>query len=505
MNKGRGRQKKPTAKNVAMQLDLHYQQGKVLTANAHEILYGGAAGGGKSHLCRVLAILYCCKIPRFTCVIFRRERKDLYNTHWIGQNSWYSMLEPLLQAGAVQINMDEIRFWNGSTILGAHCQYEKDMYSWQGPEVHLLIMEEATQFTPDMISFFNGRCRFPDNLAIPNFFRDKLPQKVYPTNPLGVGSSYFKRMFGVGKEGTLKPEVIYKYKMGDAEIRRIYIPAKVRDNPSINPDQYIQQLSLLGRKEWVEALLDGSWDIAVGQYFSELNRQHVIPSIIVPKHWYKYRAFDWGSSAPFAVLWACVSDGSEITTKRGGTVTVPRGAIIIYREWLGAKQDDTTKGLSMTNEQIALGIIEKTKEEVQQPILTDSLPFADRGGRSIADDFSAHGIRLVRADNERIPGWIQVKNRLKGVDGFPMLYFTEDCPDTYRTLQMMQTELTDVEDVADHPEDHLPDVVRYLCNARPLIKDAPRKLELDVKIPTFDQMLKDYKKAKLLRIENELY
>jgi len=148
-------------------VDFTAKQTKAVKSIANEILYGGAAGGGKSYFMRALAILLCGLIPGLNVYLFRRLYDDLIKNHMEGTGGFPEMLAPLIVSGHVKIVEAEIRFWNGSKIFLCHCQHEKDRFKYQGAEIHVLLMDELTMFTEVIYRFLRGRCRAP-GLEIPN-------------------------------------------------------------------------------------------------------------------------------------------------------------------------------------------------------------------------------------------------------------------------------------------------------------------------------------------------
>jgi hypothetical protein len=64
-----------------------------------------------------------------------------------------------------------------------------------------------------------------------------------------------------------------------------------------------------GSPELVRAWLEGDWSVISGAFFPEFGPQHIVLPIDLPPHWARFRAMDWGSAKPFAVLWFAVSDG----------------------------------------------------------------------------------------------------------------------------------------------------------------------------------------------------
>lgn len=479
-----------------VEFDLWPKQVVAFTSPATEILYGGAAGPGKSHLMRVAFICWALAIPGLQLYLFRREYRDLLQNHMEGPTGFRAMLAPLTSRGDCEIVALEIRFSNGSRINLCHCQHEKDVFGYQGAEIHVLGLEEATQFTEFQVRYLRSRVRIPDSISIPAEYKGMFPRCFYTSNPGGIGHGYFKRAF----VDPVAPFSIWQVPDQDGGFTRQFIPARISDNPSVNPTEYRKRLMGLGSEQFVRALLDGDWNAVVGAYFDVFDRvKHVITDFKPPSHWFKFRSFDWGSSAPFAVLWWCVSDGEPFNDSKGKTCKLPRRSLICYREWYGCSSFKESEGLGMRNEDVAAGIVERTKSgENIQGTVTDSLPFQDKGGETIGDVFAKNGVPLVRGDTSRIPGWSQLRSGLIGIDGTPMIYLVESCVHLIRTLPALQRSVRDPEDIEDGQEDHAPDAARLAAMAHKVVRDSPKPPVTEIKPErvTVNQALKQHFKRR---------
>ena len=98
----------PDSGLVALDLNLHHKQGQAFQSEATELLYGGAAGGGKSHLMRTASIVWAAEIPGLQIYLFRRIRDDLVKNHMEGPKGYRAMLAPWQAAGLVNIVEDDI-------------------------------------------------------------------------------------------------------------------------------------------------------------------------------------------------------------------------------------------------------------------------------------------------------------------------------------------------------------------------------------------------------------
>jgi len=291
-----------------MEFSLHPRQTQCFLSEATEILYGGAAGGGKSHTMRVIAIFYAMSISNIQIYLFRRLSEDLKKNHLDGASGFNVLLAEYVAAGLVKINYStsQIVFSNGSKINLCHCQYDKDALKYQGVEINLLLIDELTHFSEYIYKFLRSRVRL-GSLQVGKEFAGKLPKIIASSNPGGVGHQFVKEYFIDNKE----PFKVYQLEAKDGGMKRQFIPAKLADNPTMleNDPMYADKLSGLGGA-LAKAMLEGDWDAIDGAYFDKFDKtRHVIEPFEIPAQWYRFRAFDYGYSAPFSVGWYAVSEG----------------------------------------------------------------------------------------------------------------------------------------------------------------------------------------------------
>lgn len=483
---------------VPLEIKLHDRQFEAFDSPATEILYGGAAGGGKSFLMRVLAIIWCSAIPGLQVYLFRRISEDLVKNHIEGPKGLRALLAPWTGCGLVRIVEDEIRFWNGSKIYLCHCKDEKDRFRYLGAEIHVLLIDELTTFTEVIYRFLRGRVRAV-GLNLPPEYIGKFPRILCSSNPGNVGHHWVKAAFIDG----VQPMEIRQMPDEEGGMLRQYIPAKLSDNPSMAEDDphYRARLRGLGSPQLVKAMEDGDWNVIAGAYFSEFSTErHVIKPFEIPEHWVRIRAMDWGSAKPFSVGWYAVSDGE--------LPNIPRGALVKYREWYGMQPGQPNVGLKLPARKVGEGIAQREtidgrgrRERIDVAVL-DPAAFSENGGPSIAEELANGGAIFSPADNARVArggamgGWDQLRARLQGeVDennvpiGPPMLLFFETCVHTIRTLPALQHDEHRPEDVDSDGEDHAADETRYACMARPWIRSLPKPPPPMRGPRTFDELI----------------
>lgn len=464
--------------SLELDLSLQYMQSRAFNTRATEVLYGGAAGGGKSHLIRVATIAWACEIGGLQVYLFRRLSDDLYKNHMTGPGSYTDLLAPLEEAKMAKWNGSKNfwDFWNGSRIWLCHCQYEKDVTKYQGAEIGVLCLDEGTHFTAPMYRYLRGRVRM-GSVKMPPKYKGLFPRILIATNPGGVGHSFFKKEF----IDLAPPMETTKMPKKEGGMLRQFIPAKLTDNPILleNDPDYADRLESLGDPALVRAMLEGDWNIVAGGALDDVwDQKIVLPRFPIPKGWKIDRAFDWGSTHPFSVGWWAVSNGEEITIGED-TLCLPKGSLVNFHEWYGAKDLHENAGLRIGPVEIAEGILEREYGLKKAGwVATDAMFKAgpadnqifnvnDTESDSIGDKMKKTGVEWVLSDKKagsRINGLQLLRERMRNVKdgrGTPGIYFMEHCRAAITTLPVLPRDKTNPEDVDTNSIDHAYDQIRY--------------------------------------------
>jgi len=305
-------------------------------------------------------------------------------------------------------------------------------------------------------------------------------------NPGGPGHGWVKaRYITPAKEGwqVITEEFVNPWTGERLKRERIFIPGRITDHNLLGPE-YIANLQMSGSPELVRAWLEGDWDVVAGAYFPEFSRgRHVLEPLDFPADWRRFTASDWGSARPFWTGWfVIVQREMKARTVTGRPVTLLPGALVCYREWYGeqpGKLAGHNLGLKLPIEEWAAGLLKRSRGEEIHYDVADRQMFAEDGGPSLAEragkvPLKGKKLRLRPADKQRLPGWNQVRYRLRGdlpdEAAPPMLFFIGGATeDAIRTLAALQHDDVDskFEDAETEGEDHPPDGIRYGCMSRP--------------------------------------
>ena len=426
-------------------LVLHKRQGDVLKSKATEILYGGAAGGGKSFLIRALAIFLCMNVKDIQVYLFRRLSDDLLKNHFEGETGFPSLLAEYVEEGSVKITTTppKIRFLeSGSVIHLCHCQYEKDVMKYQGAEIGVLMIDELTHFTEYQYRFLRGRCRVKKTLNVDPEALKLIPNLSFPkiicgSNPGGPGHNWVKAMFIDPKP----PEEIWRTPPEEGGMLRQFIPAQLSDNPSLNQEEYAKRESV-----------------------------HVMKRFKIPETWYIVKSYDDGNSRPWAVGWFAVSDGTDYTLPNGEKrSTLPGDAFLIHELYGSTGKPNEGDKSSIRERAERIKDAEKTLGISCHESIADSAIFASTSASSntVAKQFEEYGVFFdpcSKAPGTRHQMLTLLRERLSGAierDADPGIFVFDHCRNFIRTVPVLQRSHRDPDDVDTTQEDHLYDLTGY--------------------------------------------
>lgn len=435
-------------------------------------------------------IIWCSQFPGLQCDIFRLREDDVIAGYMQGDTGFPVLLAEWIRSGLVKHNQTSIRFWNGSLIELNHCWTDAALTKHQGVPKHVRVIDEAGQIPERRLKWLKlwMTMSVEAKAKLPPELRGRFPKIIYLMNRLGPSKNYFRKVF-------VKSRPKYQIEQVGA-FKQQYIPAFVTDNPSEDIEATIARVTEAADSATAKALLsEDGWDAQTGNYFQQWDSdKNVIKDFVIPDFWLRFRTFDYGSYEPWACIWVAVSPGESIHKGTPHERYLPRGCLVVYREWYGCKsehpkteRDELVTNLApegWTNKDIAIGIIERTEERFDnQPTFTDKFPFNNLGGRTIATEFKQHGLELTLGDTDRRNGWAQMASRLTGEklilgseNRFPMLVFFESCKYCQDYVPMIERN-PDEGKLWDAQEDgeatHICDCIRLACMAHPVVKDAP--------------------------------
>ncbi|MBR2342980.1 MAG: phage terminase large subunit [Clostridia bacterium] len=405
-----------------IKLQITRKQGEFIKASAGEVLFGGAAGGGKSYGQVIDALLFALKYPGSKQLILRRTFAELDKSIIRTVMSLYP-----LSIWSFNASSHTGRFANGSIIDFGYCATENDVYQYQSAEYDVIRFDELTHFTEAQYVYLISRVRGANSF----------PKQIKSsTNPGGVGHTWVKERF-------VDPSPPNTEFVGDGGITRIFIPSLITDNKPLmksDPD-YRKRLEALPEKD-KKALLYGEWNILEGTYFNEFSRErHVVEPFKIPADWRKYRSIDYGLDR-LACLWVAVSSTRDVYVYRElceSDLPISAGA----KKILAYTQAD-----------------EKIYSTLAPPDLWSR---SQETGRSKAALFYDSGLGLTKTSNNREAGWLSIKELLStDTNGHARLHIFNTCTELIRCLPALQRDKRKPTDCAIEPHDitHAPDALR---------------------------------------------
>ena len=459
------------------------------------VLFGGAKGGGKSHILRWALVrkllkwakeghrnvrvgLFCEDFPSLKDRQVTKIEKEF--PKWLGTLSDSNIeglsfrLMPQFGSGVIALrNLDDVSKYASS-------------------EFAIVAIDELTKNHRDVFDQFRSIVRWP-GISDTGIWG--------ATNPGEKGHLWVKKLWIDRDFGKDDPH----------EEQFIFIRSLPTDNPH-NSSEYIEELKNLPER-LRKAYFEGNWDIFAGQYFTEWNREkHIVEPFAIPKHWKRFRSYDHGRHNPACCQWGAL-DGD--------------GRVYIYRELYETMKDVDELAYHINNlshdsqcdfvarlkrivfpesdeqkrrevESLSIHPLICSKFEgceeydysVADPAIFSNIGFVDKyGGQTIAETFARYGIMWIPASNRRVDGWNLVHQYLRWNEQIdPRLVYFKTCKNSIRTIPALVHDDHRPEDVETDSEDHAGDTTRYLLmglherkSARPLNEVEQKLLEFQKK------------------------
>lgn len=406
-----------------------------LAASETDVLYGGAAGGGKSYAMLVDPLRFAHR-GAHRALILRRSMPELRELIDKSRE-----LYPKAFPGCKYKEVEKLwNFPSGAKIEFGFLERDADVYRYQGQAYSWIGFDEIThQATEFSWNYLASRLRTTDPEIIP-YMR-------CTANPGGVGAHWVKKRY-------IDPAPPNESFKGSDGLSRKFIPARLDDNPYLASDgRYEQMLKALPPTQRRQ-LLEGDWEVAEGAAFTEFDRNiHIIDPFEIPIHWDRVKGIDYGYASESACVW--------------GAIDRDDNTLIIYRELY-------RKGLLATD--LAQLIAEmELNDPMSVPGVLDTACWNRTGqtGPTVGETLVKAGHKLRRADKNRVAGKIQIHEYLKvQQSGRPKLQIFNTCPNLIRELQSIPLDKSNPEDVDTHAPDHAYDALRYLIMSRPRIDDT---------------------------------
>jgi predicted phage terminase large subunit-like protein len=262
------------------------QRAFLLDTSSLEVLFGGAAGGGKTDALLAAALQYV-DVPGYHALLLRQTYPQLAREGGFIERS----MDWLAPTPAVW-NSRDMRwlFPSGATLSFGHAERDSNRFKFQGTNFHFVGFDELTQWRTDKVyRYLFSRMRRPSGEEAPMLMpchqcgltAADVPLRMRAgTNPGGMGGDWvfrrFIRQWRDWKDGKRRAP------------KRRFLPSLLSDNPSLDYASYVESLQELDPVTLAQ-LLEGSWDVRESGGMME-------------RHWFKIVP-DWPRDAKVLRYW----------------------------------------------------------------------------------------------------------------------------------------------------------------------------------------------------------
>lgn len=388
------------------------------------LLYGGAAGGGKSYWIRWSSLrqlfYYYAKygIKGVRVGIFCENYPALKERHLSKVSFEFPDYLGTLNKSDHEF---QLREEYGSGVIAFRNLDDPSKYL--SSEFATIYVDELTKNKKETFDFLNMRLRWP---GIPD------TRFAGATNPGGIGHGWVKKLW---IDSDFKEENYDPNEFG-------FIQARYSDNPH-NASTYEKSLSSLPDK-LRRAYKDGDWDVFAGQFFTEFRRSvHTCDAFEIPEDWPRLLCLDYGYSKPSCVLWLALDRAFN--------------TVYVYRELYetGLTYASLAKEIANTHD----------LHDIHSDPAIWAKKDSPKSGESVMRENLPKGTRIIKGENSRVVGWGVFREYLKirNIDGeeIPSLKIFKNCKNLIRTIPEQVYDEKKPDDLDTNAEDHAVDALRY--------------------------------------------
>lgn len=436
-----------------------------LACGHREVLYGGAAGGGKSDGLLIAAVIYA-ECSDCNAVIFRRSYPELRNLIRRSLELYPSI------GGSYNRSQHEWRFPSGAALIFRFIASEADVYAYQGDAFTFIGWDELTQFPGDTTDEETGETYNSAYIYMFSRLRKRVGSKIRlmvraTCNPGGVGHHWVKARFAINDAGDAS--AVKDERTG---LHRSFVPARIHHNPHLAGGEYERTLEMMSAEKR-KALKEGRWDIFAGAQFSEWNpRVHAVDPYPIPVHWPRWRGADDGFVAHACSVWLTQNpDTKQIVAyqelyKAGMTAPVfaERVKELDRRQVGTIPPNARPEHFAIPDENLS-GILDSASFASNGQSDVSRGDQMNRAGCGWKESIKGPGSRRLRvkrlhdllAEPRKDP-----KDPTSPVIGPPgIVFFKGTCPNLIRTIPALPRDPGDPEDVDTDAEDHPFDGLTY--------------------------------------------
>jgi hypothetical protein len=407
-------------------------------ATEFDVLYGGAAGGGKSIALVAEGLKWCARYPGLRVLLVRRSYDEL-------EESIFPALRKFGNGQPLGARLNkvtrELTFPNGSIFRFRYLETVDDAARRQGGEANLLLVDELTLLQPGIVDFLKFER-----------LRSGAGQPVIgvrsTANPGGISHASVKSRY---IEAT---DYGRKVVTDDHGLTVRFVPSRATDNFHIDPG-YLKRLDAIPDPSRRAAMRDGDWDQFAGMMFPEFSEErHIVEPMPLPASWKRYNGVDWGHARPWFVGWNAIDED---------------GRVWVYREIYETRVGETEQARRILE-------AEAEGEHIIARFADDAM-WATRGdSKPIAHIYAEEGVHLTPAGKgpgSRIQGWQRwhtylaerpacPMHRAKGWATCPGIHIFNTCPNLKAELRSLPHATTgNPEDADPNAPDHAMDGERY--------------------------------------------